>query len=55
MKTHKSAAVLTVFDAPKFTKKGRKNVAAWLRRQAAFIESHNAELSKRFRARYLYA
>jgi hypothetical protein len=36
------------------TLKGRKSIAAWLRRQAAFLEKHNKELSARFVARYLY-
>jgi hypothetical protein len=53
MKT-KSAATLTVHDAPKMSKKGRKSIADWLRRQAGFIEKNADELSARFTARYLY-
>lgn len=50
----KSAAVLTVFDAPRFSKKGRKAIAEWLKRQAGFILNNSEQLSKRFSARYLY-
>lgn len=50
----KSAAVLTVFDAPKMTKRGRKQIAAWLRKQAEFMEQYGPELADRFTARYLY-
>lgn len=53
MKTY-AAAVLTVRDAQKMTKKGRKDIAAWLRRQAAFLEQHGQEYAKRFTARYHY-
>lgn len=54
MKTSKSAAILTVKDAPIMTKRGRKQIAAWLRRQAKFLESHGPEFASRFTARYLY-
>lgn len=50
----KSAAVLTIFDAPNMSEKGRKDIAAWLRRQAGFLLKNNKELAKRFTARYLY-
>lgn len=49
-----SAAILTVRDAPGMTKRGRKQIAAWMRRQAAFFEKHGDNYSKRFTARYLY-
>ena len=54
MKKDKSAAVMTVFDAARMTKRGRKAVAAWLRRQAGFLDAHGADFSGRFTARYLY-
>jgi hypothetical protein len=54
MKKEKSAAIVTVFDAPKMTKRGRKEVAAWLRRQAEFLEKDGEEYAGKFRARYLY-
>jgi hypothetical protein len=36
------------------TKRGRKDVARWLRRQAGFLERHADQLSHRFTARYIY-
>lgn len=50
----KSAAILTLKEAPKMTKRGREDIAAWLRRQASFLEKHADQLSDRFVARYLY-
>ena len=50
----KSAAIVTIFKAPDMTKRGRKRIADWLRRQAGFLESNGDELSSRFTARYLY-
>ncbi len=50
----KSAAILTIFKAPEMTKRGRKQIAEWLRRQARFLEQNGDELASRFRARYLY-
>jgi hypothetical protein len=50
----KSAAILTVKDAPAMTRRGRKAIANWLRKQAAFIETDGKCLAKRFIARYLY-
>lgn len=50
----KSAAIVIVKDAPKMTKRGRKAIAAWLRRQASFLEKHGNDFSGRFTARYLY-
>jgi hypothetical protein len=53
-KAEKSAAILTVKRADAMTKRGRKAIAAWLRRQATFLERHGAEFAGLFRARYLY-
>ncbi len=50
----KSAAILTIHRAPAMSKRGRKAIAAWLRRQAGFLERNADELSNRFTARYLY-
>jgi len=36
------------------TKAGRRTIANWLRKQAAFIEANAKELAPTFRARYLY-
>ena len=50
----KSAAIVTIRSADKMTAKGRKAIAAWLRRQAAFLVKHGPEFSGRFTARYMY-
>jgi hypothetical protein len=50
----KSAAILTVKDAPAMTKRGRRAIANWLRKQADFLEHDGKALAKRFTARYLY-
>jgi hypothetical protein len=49
-----AAAILTIHDAPAMTKSGRRQVAAWLRRQADFLVNDGKSLAKRFTARYLY-
>jgi hypothetical protein len=54
MKTEKSAAIITIKDAPSMSKKGRRQIAAWMRRQATFLEESGHVLSSRFTARYLY-
>ena len=50
----KSAAILTIKDAPKMTASGRRAVAQWLRKQAKFLEKDGSGFAKRFTARYLY-
>ena len=50
----KHVSVLTVRDVSKMSKRGRASIAAWLRRQALFIEQHGEEVADRYRARYLY-
>lgn len=54
--TERSAAVLTIKNAPAMTQKGAKEIAAWLRRQADMLEKpvERKALADRFRARYLY-
>lgn len=54
MKKEKSAAIVTIKDASRMNKRGRKAIAAWLRRQATFLEAYGPQLSTRFTARYLY-
>lgn len=54
IQVEKRAAILTIFDAPAMTKRGRKQIAAWMRKQADFLEKHGQEYAKRFTARYLY-
>lgn len=51
----KSAAVLTIFRAPSMTARGRKAIAAWLRKQADMLEADGKHYNEnRFTARYLY-
>ena len=56
-KPYRAAATITVRDPGGMTASGARNVAAWMRRQAGFLEKHRADLTtgSRFRARYLYA
>lgn len=54
MKT-KSAAIVTIKAPGKMSKKGRKQIADWLRRQAANLSKHGNEYTDgMFTARYLY-
>jgi hypothetical protein len=52
--SEKSAAILTIKNAEKMTKKGRADIADWLRKQARFLTKHGDKYAKGFRARYLY-
>lgn len=52
MKTQ-SAAIVTIRQANTMTKKGRTAIAAWLRRQAQFLEEDGDQFASRFTARYL--
>lgn len=55
MEKEKSAAVLTIIDAPSMTWRGRRNIALWLRRQADQLEHEGKNYAKgRYRARYLF-
>ncbi len=54
MKKEKSAAILTVFNAPNMTPKGRRQIVAWLKRQTSFLEKYPDQLARRWTARYLY-
>lgn len=49
-----SAAILTIKEADKMTKPGRKAIAAWLRKQADFFQKHGDQYSRKYTARYLY-
>jgi protoporphyrinogen oxidase len=46
-------ATITVHQAPVMTKKGRRSVAQWMRRQADFLEKNGSEFANRFTARYI--
>ena len=51
----KSAAILTIFAAPDMTQRGRKQIAAWLRRQAdTLLKEGKNYTPNRYTARYLY-
>lgn len=50
----KSAAILTIKDAPNMSSRGRKSIVDWIRRQATLLEKNSKNISARFTARYLY-
>ncbi len=52
----RSAAIVTIHDAPNMTPKGARDIAAWLERTAKMLRDGEARkvLAGRFRARYLY-
>jgi len=55
MVKEKSAAILTLKEPGRMSKRGRKDIADWLRRQAAYFLRHGDKYSEtRFTARYLY-
>lgn len=49
----KSIATLTVHDAAKMTKKGRRNIIQWLKRQIETIENDSDKLDSCWTARYI--
>lgn len=53
-KSEKTAAVLTIRDADKMTKAGRKRIAKWLTSHAELIIAEGHKYAPRFRGRYLY-
>lgn len=46
------AAIVTLVDADKMSAKGRKDIAAWLRRTAADLVKLGDQYSGRFKATY---
>ena len=54
MTKEKSAAIITIKHADAMTKKGRRDVAEWLRMHANYLLEHGKEYAPRFTARYLY-
>ena len=50
----KSAAIVTIHKPDKMTKKGRKQIANWLRSRAVLLEKHGDLMASRFTARYIY-
>lgn len=55
MRKERSAATVTVRDAALMTPKGRREVAAWLRRHAALLVREGKNYSTRFTGRYVYS
>jgi len=54
MKIMKTAARVTIYEAPKMSRQGRLSVARWLMRQAKLLLRKNDKLASRFTARYNY-
>ena len=52
----KAAAVLSIDRPGTMTTRGRKDIVAWLRRQATHLARHGGQYCDKgwFRARYLY-
>lgn len=51
----KAAAVVTIHGAGRMTAKGRRDIAAWLRRHAGWLAKDGANYTDgRFTGRYLY-
>lgn len=50
----KIAATVVIKDGALMHAKGKKQIAAWLRRTATFLEKHNDEMAPRFTARWWY-
>lgn len=51
---HKAAAIITIKKAGKMTKRGRRNIARWLRDQADYLEEFGNNYGPLFRSRYLH-
>lgn len=50
----KVAASVFIYDASAMTRKGRKEIAGWLRAHAAWLLKEGDNYAKRFRGRYFY-
>lgn len=50
----REAARVVILRGSDMTPRGRREIAAWLRRQAKFLENHGDEMASRFTARWLY-
>ena len=49
----KSAAIVTIKEPDRLTKKGRQDIAKWLRQTARYLETDKL-CGPTFRSRYLY-
>lgn len=50
----KAAAILTIKDAGDMTKKGRRDIANWIKKQANDLEILGDQYSSTLRARYFF-
>lgn len=50
----RTAAIITIREPQKMSKRGRTCIAKWLRKQAYYLEKYGATLAPSFRARYIY-
>ena len=53
MSKGKIVASIMVREISDMTRRGRRDICAWLRKQAQFIEDNPEAFSKEYRARYL--
>ena len=54
-KVEKSAAIITIKSPGKMTKRGRRDIAEWLRRHATWLLKHGDEYTNgRFAGRFIY-
>lgn len=51
---YQAAAIITIRNAGEMSARGRRRLADWLRRHAAFLLKHGKDYSGRFVGRYLY-
>jgi hypothetical protein len=50
----KAAAIVTIHKAANMTPEGKREIAAWLKKQAGFLLKNADKMSLRYTARYLY-
>lgn len=48
-----AAAIITIRDAAKMTPRGRRDIAAWIRRTAEDFEKNADKLARIYRTRYM--
>ena len=53
-KGERVAAQVVIFDAPKMSDRGRKDINNWLRRVGRTLMSQSKKLDKKFTAKYFY-
>lgn len=52
---NKIAATVIIRRGADMTKRGRKQIAGWLRRQAAFLENHGDRMASRYIGTWRYS